>query len=218
MLVVPREEFVDINFGYAKPTASFFADSSVYYNPADDILEVDFDAARALLAEAGQGPFTTDIELSIDVNPEINDWLPLYQANLEEIGVTLEIKVLETSTWAERFLGGDFAGFSAAYYGSGGLVDPSATLGAAFAKTEDNISGFEDPEYTRLVDAAKVELDPLKKIELYQELDRFHRDASFLIMVGTSGQLVLLRSCVAGYNDSYIGRTYPDNIDMSACM
>ncbi len=113
MLVVPREEFVDINFGYAKPTASFFADSSVYYNPADDILEVDFDAARALLAEAGQGPFTTDIELSIDVNPEINDWLPLYQANLEEIGVTLEIKVLETSTWAERFLGGEFAGLSA---------------------------------------------------------------------------------------------------------
>ena len=216
-LVVPRKEFVDINFGYAKPTANFFADSSVFYNPDDDFVDVDFDGARALLAEVGQGPFTIEFELSLDVNPEINDWLPLFQANLAEIGITLDIIVLETATWADRFLGGTFTGFSSAYYGSGGLVDPSSTLGARFTKPEENISNFDNEEYKRLVNSARVEIDPQKRIDLYQELARFMIDQAFVISVGSSGQLVLLASCVVGYNDSYLGRVYPDNIDMSDC-
>ena len=221
-MVVPREEFVDVNFGYAKPTANFFADSSVFYNPDDDFTTVDIEGAKALLEEglAEEGlttPFVIEFELSLGVNPEINDWLPLYQANLAEIGVDLQIVILETAAWAERFLAGEFSGFSSAYYGSGGLVDPSATLGARFTKPEDNISNFDNEEYKRLVNSARVELDPQTRIDLYQEFARFMIEHAFLISVGSSGQLTLLASCVEGYNDSYLGRTYPDNVDVSGC-
>ena len=91
------------------------------------------------------------------------------------------------------------------------LWEPGST------KPEENISNFDNEEYKRLVNSARVELDTQKRIDLYQELARFMIDQAFVISVGSSGQLVMLASCVVGYNDSYLGRVYPDNIDMSNC-
>lgn len=93
--------------GYGKVAYGYFEENSKYYNqtysPEEKVRDVE--QAKALLEEAGYGSGLTLKILGLQ------DTVPAYtvmQANLAEVGITLEMDIPDTPTFVGQAAGGDY--------------------------------------------------------------------------------------------------------------
>ncbi|MEI9987204.1 MAG: ABC transporter substrate-binding protein [Aliidongia sp.] len=153
-----------------------------------NLTECDPAAAKALLAEAG----VQDLRL---VLLALNDTVYMttaliIQAQLREIGVSIEIKSLDAGTyWALGEAGSEFGGerLELALMDYPGSTDPSDDLG--YFRTEaigaDNWSRFADAEFDRLFEKCLGESDPAVRDANYRHMqDRMERSGGFLFLTG----------------------------------
>ena len=141
---------------------------------------IPFDAeqARAMLEEAGVG----DLELSMLCNAGNvlrEDWLIRCQADLEQIGVTLNVEFIEWATLVERvtqtrdyqLVGADFAGVTA---------EPSELFEQFHSGSDQNHTGYENPDLDELLTRARETLDQEEAKPIYSEIQQIlMRDVPF---------------------------------------
>jgi len=127
-------------------------------------------AAQALLDEAGVG----ELELSMLCNAGNvlrEDWLIRSQADLESVGITLNVEFIEYATLVERvtqtrdfeLVGADFAGVAA---------EPSELFEQFHSTSSQNHGGYANPELDELLTQARATIDQEAAKPIYAEIQR----------------------------------------------
>jgi peptide/nickel transport system substrate-binding protein len=187
--------------GLVKPLALFWSTTSPAYDEAKNAsVPFDLDKSRALLSEAGVSSLEADLLYIPASYPVLTPFAQVYQADLAKIGVTLNIKPMETATWLAQVNGVQYNGL----YVSGdslGNYQPATPLGASPAwSPAKNNSGFKSDRWTQLVEAAGTETDPAKQKQLYAEVNDYMIDEAWSIVFAERAVIWLARGTIKNMN------------------
>lgn len=215
---IDREEINEIVlFGLGEPRQMSWTEFSPYYDPEWEqaYVEHDPELANELLDEMGLEfgddgyrtyPDGSRLRFSIvDIDARKTETLELLEQHWEEVGVDLEIDVLERTLWEERSMAGDYD--AQIWHGdrawnphlrpaswSPRERSPNANHWATewnrYLHT-DGREGEEPPEdmlrSLELLRAAQSTVDPDERAEYMAELAHWHREN--LVQIGTVGSV-----------------------------
>jgi peptide/nickel transport system substrate-binding protein len=144
----------------AIPEGSFFSSD---YAP----FEVDPEAARQMLADAGvQTPLTMGLMVT-DEFPETVTAAQVIASQLEPIGIEVDIQVVDFATWLDRQAQGDFDAFLLGWLGN---LDPFDYYHSQhITGGSNNYQGYSNPRVDELLTAAARETDREARKQLYDE-------------------------------------------------
>jgi peptide/nickel transport system substrate-binding protein len=202
---VDRKRFADsVLQGIGRPQSLPWPTSSPAYDaPKDVFFTFDLDQARSMLASAG----VTNLSMDILLNNS-QDGLSLaqiYQADLASIGITLNIKAMDSATWLDQVNNRKYNGI---YWSNAARTNllPGTMLSSSRATDPlNNNSGFRSDAYTRLVSAATSETDPAKQKQIYNQINDLLLDEVFFMAMSPAPPTLLARSVVRGITASSLG-------------
>jgi peptide/nickel transport system substrate-binding protein len=153
-------------FGAAMPSTGIIAPGLIGHRPSEMVPpEADFEKAAALLAESGE----TNVTLTLDLlnKTEFTTTAQIIQATLAQIGITVEINLLESGAfWAS----GDNKDLQLVLNRFSMAPDPS--YATAWFTTEQagiwNWERFRNEEFDALHKAGSEESDNTKRDEIYR--------------------------------------------------
>ncbi len=126
----------------------------------------DTDAAAALLDEAGVTDLTIEFLVSSEF-PETVTQAEVIAAQLDAIGVAVEIRDVDFGTWLDVQGSGEFDAFMLSWIGN---IDPDDFYYAQHHSDGGfNFQGYNNPDVDELLDAARVETDESARKALYEE-------------------------------------------------
>ena len=133
--------------------------------------------AKALLAEAGYPDgFSFSINL-LNGYPEGEKIATIWQAGLQQAGVTLQLQTMERAVWSPAYRGHDF---DVSWNVFPGFADPNYFV--AFDLKVHLADQWKNPEAAQLADQAATTLDQTKRKELYAKLqDIFVNDVPVIV-------------------------------------
>ncbi|HZR47572.1 MAG TPA: peptide-binding protein [Candidatus Manganitrophaceae bacterium] len=208
-------------FGLGKPATGPYIPESWAYNP--DVKEMAYDPqrARALLAEAGwkeagpggllqkEGkPFAFTI-LTNQGNEERAKAAEIIQANLREIGVQAEIRVLEWQALLHEFI--DKKRFEAVILGWGVGLDPDLYAIWHSSKTKEgefNFVSYKNDRVDDLLLQGRKTCDPEGRKKIYREVHRLIADDQPYTFLYYPMALPILHKRFKGVSPSPIGISY----------
>jgi peptide/nickel transport system substrate-binding protein len=168
----------------------------------------DVDKAKALMAEssAPQG-FTAKVIAATGEPPVAASEAQVLQAQLAEIGVKLEIEMLELNVYVDRWLAGDF---DMAVAQNGGRPDPYPMYNRYFTKEGNlqKVSNFVDDELDSLLQQGRVETDIATRREIFQKFEARLAELSPWIWLSTSNTYTAQQKTVRGFEPSPTGTLF----------
>jgi peptide/nickel transport system substrate-binding protein len=188
-----------------------FLGGGINYNP----YSLDLEKAKALIAESG---VATPIKLETVVwnVPPYTEYAQAVQATLSQIGVELDLQVVDGQQWLDRYRSHDLDIWfglwgpdypdphsNAKAFGNHDPSDPDGTKG----NLADRF-GWNSGEISDLVAAAVQEQDVNKRKELYDTIQRKHTDTSPFVYMFQDSRKVAMRKSVKGV---VLGITFSDD-------
>ena len=181
-LALDYEGYVELWEGSVTPGSNMWVGLPGAFGP-DRAMERDLDRARELLSEAGY-PDGFDIQLSFPdftfagVNLATN--AQKIQADLAEVGITVELRPLEVQVALEEYRVGD-QGFAYWFWGPD-ILDPVDFLsfmpgGKVAVERTHWTEDMAPPEILDLIAQAKVESDPETRLDVYEQLQVFAQES-----------------------------------------
>lgn len=153
----------------AYPATGPLQSSSPAYNPDLVAYPYNPERARELLREAG---YPNGFELEVLATAAGSLVVEATMGFLADIGVDVRIVRLESTTLFERVRAGDYM---AAYYSTGGELDPIMFLNARLHTRNHGAAGnstwYANPEVDRLLDEALRTTDNNRRIELARQIE-----------------------------------------------
>lgn len=177
--------------GTTIPSSAFYGiDSSPYVGR-------DVEKAKELLAEAG---YADGFEFDMYVTSTY-DFLrtpaEIIQANLADIGITMNIVAEDWSVYLPKFTSGDF---TATIIGSSGLADPDDYLYGDFhSESSGNYIGFSNPEIDDLLVEGRRASDPDERKAIYAQAQELILDEAPHVFLFHSAQYEAHRTNVKGF-------------------
>ncbi|MGM1018682.1 MAG: ABC transporter substrate-binding protein [Actinomycetota bacterium] len=161
--------------------------------------ERDLDKAAEYLDEAGKsGGVTIDAivsqgEYATSVNEAQN-----LKAQLAEANITLEIEVLESGAFVDRWIAADF---DAAVALNGGRPDPDGMYGRYFTSTGNlnQVAGYSSPELDGLFAAGRETADAEERAAIYEQVSDHLEDNAAWIWLFTSFSYTATDATVSGF-------------------
>jgi peptide/nickel transport system substrate-binding protein/oligopeptide transport system substrate-binding protein len=148
------------DLGYLPPAMPASTPATIY--------DYNLEKAADLLKQAGfpNGEGMPPIDLYVFSSAASEQSLPVFQADLKKLGVTLNIKPEDASTYWDH-IGQDDVIFFLSGWSAGG-PDPSEVLDYLFYKGRDDTK-YDNPKVNDLLEQARKETDPAKFNALYQQ-------------------------------------------------
>ncbi len=154
------------------------ATSAFYYDYAP--YSRDLDKAKALLDEAGVSDLSMDLMVPSTDTQAVTD-AQVIAANLADIGVTVNIRQLDVSTWLAEQADGNFDAYLWSWVGNldpGDFYYAQHHTGGGF-----NAQGYSNPMVDELLDAAGAATDADARKELYDQAAKLIvDDASYVYL------------------------------------
>lgn len=165
-------------YGYTPPFGVHRSES--VFDDSIDPYAYDPARARALLAEAGFGPANPlAFELSLIQREPDSSTSQIIQAQLAEIGVTAKLSVLERQAYVDHWRSGQHeVGLARVDIPRG---DPDAFFSDFFGRKAPPRGGAGNPEVFDMVDAARSELDPARRRQLYIDIQKKVLDEALFV-------------------------------------
>jgi peptide/nickel transport system substrate-binding protein len=152
--------------------------------------------AKSLVAQAGVTNGKLDIIWA--AGPlELETLALIYQSDLAQIGFDVTLRPLEGAAFLQTVNNFDYQGVRLGSYSLGNLQPASSTLGAAYGP-QTNLSGFKDDAYTQLVNRVVTETDPAKQRQLYNQLNDYYLDQSWVLHIVQNPEHAAAQSNVRG--------------------
>lgn len=208
-LAIDRDSLVnDLLYGYVAPSKQIFTQFNTAWTLLDDpSIQVSYDPDRAkqLLDEATGGSGVTVSLLFSPPGEGITQWpYPLIaqylQAVLQPVGFNLELKQVEGAAATDLRNNGDFDfAFSNNCWATG---DPNYQIGrtvssqSALNLTQHN--GYNNPQVDELLAQARVEIDPAKQKDLYNQIQVIANTEQAIIPLYDQQTITAAKSYVAG--------------------
>ncbi|AYC34836.1 ABC transporter substrate-binding protein [Pseudomonas cavernae] len=168
--------------------------------------------ARALLAKAGLAEgFKTTIwtrPSSSLLNPNPSLGAQLLQADLAEVGIQAEIRVVEWGELIRRAKAGEHDLLFMGWAGDNGDPDNFLTpqFSCAAVQAGTNFARYCDPELDRLIDAGKRSSAQAERSRLYKAAQQLIQQQALWLPLAHPRAAVLARKEVTGYQVSPFGR------------
>ncbi|HEY9323421.1 MAG TPA: ABC transporter substrate-binding protein [Agromyces sp.] len=161
--------------------------------------ERDLDQAAEYLDKAGKSDGVTiktivsQGEYATSVNEAQN-----LKAQLAEANITLELEVLESGAFVDRWIAADF---DAAVALNGGRPDPDGMYGRYFTSTGNlnQVAGYSSPELDALFAEGKQSSDPDERKDIYAQISENLEDNAAWIWLFTSYSYTAASSEVQGF-------------------
>lgn len=172
LYAIDRKSIIDnIYKGAATAVPCLFGNPKYY--PAD-IEQYDYNPERAkeLLAEIGLDPASLgSIVLDTYYNDQLSaDVMTVMQANLAEVGITVELMPLDGAAWTARYY--DQGESQLSFIGGANGADPNRAYQYFYSTSSGNTYKYNNPELDRLLDEGRMEMDPERRTAIYQEACR----------------------------------------------
>jgi peptide/nickel transport system substrate-binding protein len=189
----------------------------VYYVPPEELplYETDVEQAKALLAKAGY-PDGFDLTMyaatTYGPHPEIAQVL---QQQWKEIGVNLNIEVIEWGVLLDHWGKGTFETITMRY---AGYSDPHFdTYDRFHSSSPGNASKMADPVFDEMAQAASEISDPAERAAKYAEIQKYVVEQVPMIFISTAVVGYAMKpdvmgfrgwpnSWVSGYTDTWLDR------------
>jgi peptide/nickel transport system substrate-binding protein len=179
-LALDREAIVKVaKFGNATVNQTAIPETSAWYHDYAPF-EQDTDEAQQLLEDAG----VEDLEMDLMVTSEYPETVSAAQvisSQLEEIGVTVEIRELEFPAWLDEQSKGNFDSFMLGWLGN---IDPDEFYYSQHhSKGSNNYQGYSNPEVDTMLDEARTETDETARKEMYGQIaEQIVDDVSYIYL------------------------------------
>lgn len=163
--------------GTYKRVDSLYPDSCIGYvsNPWENNIE----KAKQLMADAGYGDGLT---LKFCTRDRYADAAEVLQGQLAQIGVTLDIEIVDTMTLFDRFQSGEIdAGMG--WWMSDCSGEPSLIFNEAVEGNSKYTYRVYDKEWNELIAKCNTETNDAKRVELLQELQQSYHDNVWQIVI-----------------------------------
>jgi peptide/nickel transport system substrate-binding protein len=197
---IDRQEVLDTaSLGYGEVTGPLTIPA--FKLPLEEYAcyEKDLDRARELLAAAGEEDgFTIQVIAANAEPPTALSEAQNIQAQLAEIGITVEIEPLELSVYVDRWLAGDF---DAAVALNGGRPDPY-TMYARYWTSEGNLQGvtnYIDDTLDTLMAEGRAETDPQARFDIFADFQRHLVEVAPWIWLYTDYEYTAQQPYVTGF-------------------
>jgi peptide/nickel transport system substrate-binding protein len=177
---IDKQELIDgVLLGLGEPVASPYKPGTRWTNPDLRPYAYDPEKAKALLREAGYEDHDGDGILDRDGKPLAFEILTnqnkqremsavLIQRRLKEIGISVNIRVLEWASFIGRFI--KTGEFDAVVLGWSLSLDPDQYgiwHSSQQAPGQFNFIGYNNPKVDQLLERGRLELDPDKRMKIY---------------------------------------------------
>jgi peptide/nickel transport system substrate-binding protein len=208
-LAIDRDALVnDLLYGYVAPAKQIFTQFNTEWTLLDDPsiqVAYDPDKAKQLLDEATSGAGANVSLLFSPPAEGIGQWpFPLIaqylQAVLQPAGFNIELQQVETAAATDLRNNGDFdIVFSANCWATG---DPNYQIGrtvssqGALNLTQHN--GYNNPQVDELLAQARVEIDPVKQHDLYNQIQVIANTEMAVIPLYDQQTITAAKSYVSG--------------------
>ena len=187
-----------INFGVYPPAQGALSPVTFGYWPGgEQLYQHDVERARALLEQAGwtvgdggiREKDGTRLAVQFHVLSDIvlfQNVAQVFQAQMQEIGIEVEIVSLARAAWGDAVRAGEH-NLAVQIFG---LSDPSVLAINFHSKNIPQAGGqgfnwarYSNPELDKLLDDGETELDPERRVALYQEAQRIILENALMIPV-----------------------------------
>lgn len=151
------------------------------YDPDVKPPKRDSDEARRLLADAGHADGLT---LSFTASNKDQLVSQALAGMLEDVGVTLELEILEPGTFAERLASDDPSSLGSMYLtgSTGWTLDGEATM-QSYIRSDRKRSRIRSPEADEMIDALEQTIDPDARLKTFRRMQEWlHDEAPFLFL------------------------------------
>jgi peptide/nickel transport system substrate-binding protein len=187
--------------------------SPAYEATKVNLYSFDLDKAKSLLADAG----VSDLELDFVYAPTLPEYgtiAQILQSDLTKIGVKVNVKNMEIAALFDVIHNQKYNGLYT-LNDSWAAMEPASMLSAgASLNPLKNNAGYNDEQYTQLVQRASTEPDPAKRKQIYSELNDFILDQSFGIPIAPSTSRVVTKSSVKGLEFRFNDVMYLGNVSI----
>lgn len=197
-LAIDRDLITKLGFaGHAQPGQPFGSLLREYQLPEAELPKRDLRKAKQLLEAAGVGSGFT-IENSIPSTWNTDAGPEQIRASLAEIGITMKYKPMEWAAWRRNvYNAGDMdvtTTWSFVY------PNPDQQLWIKFHSTGgNNNSHFSDPQFDKLLEAARAEVDTERSKKLYQDAARYLLQQNPNVWTVESNSLFVAQARVKNY-------------------
>jgi peptide/nickel transport system substrate-binding protein len=198
-LAMNRQRFVDtILLGLSRPmTLPWGVGSPAYEQAKANFFTYDLDKAKALLSQAGVGPFQLEYLISPNF-PELLDFGQIYQADLATIGVTLTIKQADSAAFFDAINKRTYPGMYTITSARAQLAPGITFLSTATFNSDQNNEGFSSEMYSQLARATATETDPQKQKQVYTQMNDLLLEEAFASAIASAPPRMLLTANVHG--------------------
>ncbi len=154
--------------GYGTKIATNMSPMMKSYYPENlNQYEADIEKAKSLLAEAGLADgFETSVTVPSNYKFHV-DTAQVIANQLAQIGVKVEIKQVEWGVWLDEVY--KQANYDMTIIGFSGKLNPNDILKRYHSAYKKNFINFNNAEFDKLLEEAKVEIDAEKRAELYRK-------------------------------------------------
>jgi peptide/nickel transport system substrate-binding protein len=165
-----------VTLGTGQPANSIFSPALDYYDKSIPVIQRDVAKAKALLAESGTTDATFELILNAGTSTEEKASV-LIQAQLAEVGITVNISKVDSGEEWTRMVNGDYQAAMNWWYNE--TRDPDNALRWCAWGAGDNKSYFtryNNEKVNKLIDEACGETDDAKRAALYAEIQKITVD------------------------------------------
>ena len=194
-----RKRIADtVLLGLVAPVDLPWPASSPAYEPAkNNTYAFDLNKARSLLGQAGVSNLTLDFVFAPTL-PEYGTIAQILQADLAQIGVTLNVQSMDIAALFDSIHGQKYNGLYTLNDSWAAMEPVSLLASGASLNPKINNAGFKDDQYSQLVASAAAEADAAKRKQLYSQLNDYILDQSFGIPIAPSTSRVITKAAVHG--------------------
>ena len=207
-MAIDRQAIVKtVLFGHGQVANSFIPAGALYHNDDNPTCPYDPDAAGKLLAQAGVGD---DLELKLLIaagNSKDEQTAVLIKDMLSKIGVATDIVKEEQGQQWDSTVAGDYD--LSINYWTNDIIDPDEKATFSLYGKDENKSyytNYNNPKVTELIDQGRVTMDPAKRTEIYNEIQKIASEDVNWVDLYYSPFRNASRSYVKGFYQNPTGR------------
>lgn len=185
-------------WGYGDEIGSHYPPILKGYNDTNDVITYDPERARELLTEAG---YADGLELDMYLPssyPEYVDAGQVIADYLSEVGITVNIEIVEWATWLSDVY--TDRQYDLTVVGHTGRLDPYVLLSRYHTESDENYFNYSNERVDEILALVQEERNEQNRIDLYQEMQQILAEEVPALYIQSPISLTVTASDVAGFN------------------
>lgn len=175
----------------------------------DSFGPVRHDPARVaeLLEQAGHpgGEGLPVLRILVQDNESITRWVSAVRDDLQRAGFKAEMEILDFNAYVSRLFEGPTQELIVLIWYAD-YADPESTMGQVFhSASRSNFGNYSNPRVDRILERAREEMDPTRRLEAYLEAERMILEDGGAVTIYHQGDDLLVKGHVSGIRQSPLG-------------